>query len=205
MFGEELRELVRRGVTDLDTDVEFIESLLAAAKDARGLFRGVLSPAEVDSVNLQVDYHETRHPSRHRALEIATPVAGDPVAGSQAHAYPEFEQKLRDAGVGASDDLVVMAKVWADMHDGVVLSRALAMALRAMGFSQSSMTNLPSYLSRKMFASQEFERLGRRGSGRYRWLSYRDYPACGDASGESVDGEGPVTSGFSGDGTDPIV
>ena len=206
MFGEELRRLVRRGVAELDRDVEMLESLLAAARDARDLFQEVVSQSEVvDSVDSPADGYGAGFPPLREESETALPVTGRFVTGPRAHSYSEFEQALLTSGESSTYDLVGMAKIWADLHDGMVLSRDLAAALRAMGLSKSSMENLPGYLSRKMIASGKFEREGHRGSGRYRWLSYWDYPAYGDASGESADDEAAVPSGLSEGGTDSLA
>ena len=61
------------------------------------------------------------------------------VTSYRDHSYVEFEQALLASGKRGTHDLVGMAEVWADMHDGMVLSRDLATALRAMNFSRSSM------------------------------------------------------------------
>ena len=204
MFGEELRRLVRRGVAELDRDVEVLESLLEAARGARDLFLEVVSSDEDDSESLPEDDCETLSPPPREELETAAPLTVRSVTGYQDHSYVEFEQALLASGKRGTHDLIGMAQVWADLHDGMVLSRDLAVALSSMGLSKSSMTNLPSYLGRKMVASREFEREGRRGSGRYRRVYPLGPARDGDALDWAADDEAAVPSGLSGDGTDSM-
>ena len=201
MFGDELRELVRREVVALDGEIETVELLLAAMRGSRGLLQDVLSSAEVDSVDSPADGYRAGFLPLLEEPETAAPAMGRFASDPRAHSYGDFNGALLASGKSGTHDLVGAARVWADMHDGMVLSRDLATALRAMGFSRSSMENLPGYLSRKMMSSGEFEREGRSGSGLYR----RVYPS-GPAQDDGVldwaaDDEAAVPSGLSGDGT----
>ena len=205
MFSEDLKRLVRRGVAELDRDIEMLESLLAAARDAREIFQEAVSSAENDYESLPEDDHETPSLPPREELEIETLATVCSVTGGRDRPYSDFEEALMTSGKRGTHDLVGMARVWADMHDGMVLSRDLAVALRALDFSQSSMENLPSYLSRKMASSGDFVREGKRGTGLYR----RVY-SLGPAQDSHVldwpaDGEKAVSSSLPDGGTDAMV
>ena len=76
MFSEDLKRLVRRGVAELDRDVEMLESLLEAARGARDLFLEVVSSDEDDFESLPEDNCETLSPPPREELETAVPCDG---------------------------------------------------------------------------------------------------------------------------------
>ena len=176
MFRLELAQLVRRGVEDLSQDIEYLEGMLAAVRDARERLQDLDMDLSWDG---EVDGGEPASLSASaRAAPSsgsATSTSGAPLRGSAD--YPasreRFAAALHHAGVDESAELVDLVRIWASVHGGILQTRDAAATLIAMNLSGSTMENLPGYLGRKSVRSGEFERLGKSG-GLYRWLHYRE-------------------------------
>lgn len=174
MFRFELAQLVRRGVEDLNQDVEYLEQMLAAVRDVRQRFRDLDMDLSWDG---EVDGAEPAGLSASARVATASPLtgAGDSLPGSAD--YPNSRERfavaLHHAGADRPTDLVDVAKLWASFHGGILQTRDAAAAMILMDLSNSTMENLPGYIARKARNSGEFERVGKAG-GIYRWLRYRE-------------------------------
>ena len=202
MFRFELAQLVRRGVEDLSQDVEYLESMLSAVRDARQRLRDLDMDLSWDGL---VDGGE---PAGLSASARAAPSAGSVTGASGSPAgksadYPDsrerFAAALHDAGADRPTDLVDVAKLWASFHGGVLRTRDVAAAMILMDLSSSTMENLPGYIARKARNSGEFERVGKSG-GLYRWLRYRE-PV--DAASDQAMTERLISSESPGEGETP--
>ena len=188
MFGQELVDLVRRGVDDLEGDIALLEGVLAAARFSRGRFQDVLDRSgDVPEV--------TAWPGT---------LGGSP-GFSGLPGVAELEGVLPEVRRGGDVNLMDALRVLAECCGGVVRTREAASALVRTGRSRSSVTNLAGYLGRKMAASGEFERASSSRGGVYRWLLYVPAPAgMGLAEGESGLGD-PVFPGPSCSCGDPCL
>ena len=200
MFRDELRQLVRRGVEDLTQDVEYLEGMLSAVRDARERLQYLDMDLSWDG---EVDGAEPAGLSASARAAPSGPLtaAGDSLPGSAD--YPnsrdKFRSALHHAGVDGSTDLVDVAKIWAHFHGGVLRTRDVAAAMILMDLSSSTMENLPGYIARKARNSGEFERVGKSG-GLYRWLRYRE-PV--DAASDQAMTERLISSESPGEGETP--
>jgi hypothetical protein len=179
MFGDELTRLVHRGVDRLDQDIELLEALLSATKAARTGFNDAVPLEGGRSVGLPI-------PTRSGLVGGAAPAGGQ----LDSESYDRFESALRAAGMTPEHDMLDMLRVLANANRGFVQTRTAAQLLIRMGLSESSMVNLPGYLGRKMLSSGEFRRVGKAGSGLYRWRLFKDLDTDDGVSAGSVGDEG---------------
>ena len=183
MFGDKLMQLVDQGVAVLDQDIKLIELLLEATRDARGHF-DVMRLEGSTHVRLAQEDQGSPPPTGHGLVGRPAPTKRPFGPGDRAR----FESALAAAGMSSASAIIDMATVLAIANAGLVQTREAASVLIGMGLSESSLVNLAGYLGRRMRESDQYERVGKKGSGVYKWLPFEEWaPGDGVPIGEDGD------------------
>lgn len=173
MFEDDLERLIHKGIEGLSRDEELLKSMLSAVAQSRMLFQNALPS-------------DTRGPARALGQEAQLPglsraVADTEAAGSANYSgyRAQFSSALSGAPLDGATSVLQMGRVCANAAGGLVPVRAMAEALIELGLTESTMTYLPGYISKKLLQSGEFSRVGKRGSGLYRWIRFEGPAADG--------------------------
>ena len=171
MFEDGLQRLILEGVAGYRRDADLLKSMLAAVEESQAILEGLLPTSGRNDATSDL--------SRQGSLpdlvgRMRSPV-GNPVTIPTDFDYAgTFAVALADTGVTQETPILDMARVCAAAGNGLIPTRVMAQTLISVGLSEASMNHLPGYISKKLLQSGEFERVGKRGSGVYRWLPFRE-------------------------------
>lgn len=164
MGDDDLNTVVREGVEGLRQYIRLLESLLASARAAESLFPGVLSSIERDS----------------RENSLADQVRGLGPVNSPAPAFSEYgrtyarlESALLAERPSGHNRVLKGLRVIAAAGGGELDFGMACQVLRHTGVCRGTPENVSSYVSRRLRVSDEFQRVGEPGSGRYKWLLFQ--------------------------------
>ena len=111
-----------------------------------------------------------------------------------AEVYAKFEAALSATRVNRSNNILAMLHTVAAANYGLVTLQEAVAVLINLQLTRSSPVNLSGYLIRKMQISGEFERVGYRGSGVYRSLSYVPPVPGFEFTGDAADDGDPTAT-----------
>lgn len=167
MSQDELETVVEDGIQGLRRYIRLLESLLASARAAENLFRVGYHPVEgVDPGGREV-------PSLSHALGF-----GSGAGPAQAISDHDEEYRLLEAALLAEmprghNRVLRGLRVIAAANGGELDFGQACKLMTNVGICRGTAANVSSYISRRLRLSDEFERVGEPGSGRYKWLPYQ--------------------------------
>ena len=163
MSQDELETVVADGVRGLRKYIELLESLLDSARAAESLFGMAYSVGEVAPGGRETS-----------PLARFGPAVGPPQGVSEyGGAYAKLEAALLAEMPRGHNRVVRALRAIAAANDGQIDFGLTCELLRNVGICRGTPANVSSYISKRLRLSDEFERVGEPGTGRYRWLSYQ--------------------------------
>lgn len=167
MGQDDLETVVRDGVRGLHQYIRLLESLLESAKAADTLFRaGHYLVEGMDPGGSEVT-------SSSHALGFRPGAGSSRTDSEHDEVYQRLEAALRAERLTGHNRVVRALRVIAAANGGQIDFSLTCQLLRDVGVCRGTPQNISSYISRRLRVSDEFERIGEPGSGRYRWLSYQ--------------------------------
>lgn len=176
MGQDALETVVRDGVAGLSKYIQLLESLLASARAAEQLFRSAYAVEEMDPGGREAS---PSPPYGFTAMAGAVPPASDYDA-----TYARLEAALMAERPRGHNRVSRGLRIIAAENGGELDFGLTCQLLRNTGICTGTPANVSSYISRRLRVSDEFQRIGEVGSGRYRWLSYPG--DCSEDDPESV-------------------
>ncbi len=174
MFSEYLKHMIQDGITELQADEDLLQEILAVVRHSRvrlqeaGASISTETQSEDTFTNTDIS-EDALHTDW--GMAASTEPLGLP---SDFDGHTRLQSALQDADVTGSAAIIDMVKVCAGANRGLVQTREIAQVLISLNLSQSSMEYLPGYIGRKIRESQEFDPVGKAGSGQYRLRTFQE-------------------------------
>ena len=166
MGDDDLNTVVREGVDGLRRYIRLLESLLASARAAEALFPRVMS--SIEGVSLETPTTQARGLGSLNSPQQADSEYGEP--------YEMLYSALIAERPSGQNRVLQSLRVIAAAGGGELNFGLTCRVLRDAGVCKGTAENVGSYVSRRLRTSDEFQRVGAVGSGKYRWMSYQGDP-----------------------------
>lgn len=163
MGDDDLKKLVREGVDGLHQYIKLLESLLASARAAERLFPRVMS--SIEGVSLETPPTQAGGLRSLNSPEQAVSEYGEP--------YEKLYSALIAERPSGQNRVVKSLRVLAAAGGGELNFGLTCRVLRDVGVCKGTAENVASYINRLLRKSDEFQRVGAVGSGRYRWVLFQ--------------------------------
>ena len=162
MGDDDLDTVVREGVRGLRQYINLLEALLSSARAAEALFPSAVASLEAVSRETPVAMAQDLEP-------VDSPA---PYVSEYGEDYERLKSALLAQKPSGYNRVLEGLRVIAAAGGGELDFGLTCLVLRHTEISRGSAENVASYVNKRLRTSEEFQRVGEPGSGKYRWLLY---------------------------------